>query len=266
MNDGFRQRLTGGVDGRRAVWLDYLDYARRLFVGQGPAWPDAAAVLAWHRQAQGLLGSDVVELDALAYLSDAVAADAGLIEGGSATRVLRQLLGSGELRERFVAIVRALGETYGAAAPIAVRLGTPARLLEWVAEQRGEGGSTADPDDAEMAAMYAADFLRALADAPVAALLLAAPVQGAPLDADIRQPMVNVAAHYRWSVGLLGAVAGDVDFAITGTGDAEGLLLPDSFWSGETPPALPENGFVYARIPADAEPEAVLARLASLRG
>ncbi|MGH8443694.1 MAG: hypothetical protein ACREVL_00445, partial [Solimonas sp.] len=88
------------------------------------------------------------------------------------------------------------------------------------------------------------------------------------------QPVLNVAAHYRWSVGLAapaGRYAGTeapLDFIVaprTLPGRYAASLVPSAFWSGGDAPDCPSGGFRYAGIPGDAQPETVLQRLAALR-
>jgi hypothetical protein len=80
-------------------------------------------------------------------------------------------------------------------------------------------------------------------------------------------PVLNAAVHYRWSVGVaLRATSLELPPPIAWTVGAAGRSLPrgatlDASLSGDA-----TADFHLARLPADAVPEAVLARLSALRG
>ena len=131
-------------------------------------------------------------------------------------------------------------------------------------------------DEADAAVPYVADFLREFADAGVDALLLEENARSEPASAaEVAwyQAVFNVTAHYRWDAGLRvpgarypGGASG-LAFVIAPEavpGAVVGLDVPAAFWEGAEPP-LPEEGFRFAVVPAQARPEFVLERLALLR-
>jgi hypothetical protein len=138
-----------------------------------------------------------------------------------------------------------------------------------------------EPDDAavDSAAVYTADFLRGFSPTDIAGVLLSEEAEAAAPSAEtvsLYRPILNLATHYRWNVGLLtpissenvGPAAAGPDFWIAPSlipGKGHGLLVPDSFWSDAVRPERPEGGFLFATIPANAVPETVLERLALLQ-
>jgi hypothetical protein len=154
---------------------------------------------------------------------------------------------------------------------------SPSRWLAISAEQAGKPIAPPDPDSADTAAMYLADFLRIFATAPVDGLLLdEGPTSASDLTAaDAYRPVLNVAEHYKWPVlmcsetdawphGPISGVGGWVGSAppdrAAGTW---GLRASDDFWSGGDPVGAPD--LVLAVVPARADPEAVMARVRALR-
>ncbi|KOS53122.1 hypothetical protein Z051_27275, partial [Rhodococcus rhodochrous KG-21] len=124
--------------------------------------------------------------------------------------------------------------------------------------------SDLDADRVEAAAMYVADWLRGFAEVPVAAVLLderiAADAAAAlpPVDPQSYVPVTNVAAHYRWEIGLRGEDTVSI-------GEHEGDVLGSDYWLAEDAAVPDAHGvFRLAHLPADAVPETVLARLAAL--
>ncbi|MGE3774267.1 MAG: hypothetical protein AB7I32_15180, partial [Gammaproteobacteria bacterium] len=89
------------------------------------------------------------------------------------------------------------------------------------------------------------------------------------------RPVVNVAAHYRWDLGLRLPEASDfvgeatpMDFVIAPraiAGAVYGDVLSPAFWDGAAPDPAAASRFHYASVPATAVPERVLARLAAWR-
>lgn len=276
--------LTTLVDtSRRPLWLDYGDYAGALLAGGQPPWLDVGAFVAWQRKAQGLLKSDVVGLPVASVVEAWLAARPGLREEMASKRrtvfALKTLLADEALRAHLVELVRGLRGCF-ADTPLALVCPSPRR---WVAEAfRQAHGADAEvevgDDEADSAAMYMADFLRSFGEAGIDVLLLRESADSEPADAAavaVYQPVLNIAAHYRWELGLeaaAGRYAGGeagLGFVIAPSalpGARAGCEVPAAFWSGGVaPPDCPPGGLRHARIPADAQPETVLQRLGELR-
>jgi hypothetical protein len=133
-------------------------------------------------------------------------------------------------------------------------------------------------DEADTAALYVADFLRAFGEAGLDVLLLVESESSEPGDAAATacyQSVLNVARNYRWDTGLAlpghrwdGAGA-EVDFIVApepaANRGASGRIVPAAFFAGEPAPERAAGQFLFATVPEDAAPELVLERLALLR-
>ena len=266
--------------GRPALWLDYSDYAGRLLAGGAIPWLDVAAFVAWQRKAQSLLKSNVAAMPIAPAIEAWLAAHDSLREAmaekSRAVYPLRTLLADESLRAHLLELTQGLRSGSGEL-PLALVLPSP---RAWVAlayrQARGESVEVGE-DEADSASVYIADFLRVFDKAGVDVLLLQEAADYAPTSAQdllCYQSVINVAAHYRWEMGLhimnadqySGALPDGCAFAIAERaldGVRSGVSLGETFWKGAAAPAGAQ--FFHAQIPADAQPESVLERLAALR-
>lgn len=247
------------LERKRALWLDSHAYCERLLAGGQAPWLDVAAFVAWQRKAQGLLRPDVVVLP----LAPAVAAwleahpdlRAAMATKSRATWPLKTLLADAALRAHLVELTRGL-RAGSAGLPLALVLPAPRAWLALAYAQAHAAAPELDEDAGDGASVYLGDFLRTFGEAGVDALLLqesAGFVPRAAADFAGYQTVVNVAAHYRWDIGVelpampdpAVGLPGGCAFAIAG--------------------GAPVGAFRYAQIPVDAQPEQVLERLAQLR-
>ena len=264
------------------LWLDYSDYAAALLAGGQAPWLDTAACVAWLRKAQSLLRSDVVTLpmgavnaawlDAHPALFDAMAA-----KKKRAAAPLRTMLADEALRIQGVDLALALRAAF-AQAPLALACPSPRRWVAWAQARCAPGESAEIDDDAvDSAASYMADFLRVFSQCGIDAVLLEEAADSAPTSAaalQLYQPVLNVASHYRWDIGLrlpqVGAAppTQGLDFVVAPSEcdvPMRGFALDPACWNGTLASACPPGGFRFATVPAAALPEAVLARLADWR-
>jgi hypothetical protein len=274
----FIDRISSG--GGIALWLDYTAYAGRLLAGGTVPWLDVSACAAWQRKAQGLLHSDVVSLPVAevcsAWLESQPSLRSAMGARSRAVFPLKTLLADEALRTHLVDLSRALRGTV--TGPV-FALACPSPR-HWVGEAYGQALGTAvdvGDDEADSAALYLADFLRAFGDSGVDTLLLVespASEPGGAAGVACYQSALNVAAHYRWDIGLEvpggryeGGDAG-LDFVIAPhslPGALTGLVVPETFWNDDSAPEPVNGGFRFAAIPPLATPERVLERLALLR-
>lgn len=269
---------------RPLVWLDDTAYSERLFRASRASWVDATALVAFRRQAAGLLRPEVTMLPVDLIVRTWLELHPELREAMATKKrtiaPLRRLLADEALREGLRQLLHALRAAFPGQ-PLALSLSSPRKWIEEAScEALGSGpGVPVSAEEVDAASVYIAEFLRGFGDAGVDAVLLheavgAEPVSGAEIA--WYQPVINVAGHYRWDIGLLLPEAGRFSGAVSGlsfaiapqalSGCVPGVATPAEFWNGGAAPRVPTGGFLFARIPADAVPERVLERLAELRG
>ena len=265
----------------------------------GPVpWDSPGEVTAFFGKAQGMFRSDALLVDLGDLLAWRVGHD-GLLRTAMAARsrpgyALRTLLGDEQARAVAAEAVTAVAASAGVV-PVVLSVPSPARWLAVAAAQAGAGaGAEAgppDPDRAETAAMYTADFLRTFAGLGVDGLLLdEGPVSaGELIHPEAYRPVLNVADHYGWPVLISAGSApawpfGEVTGVAAWLGSAPknpetpknpktpktpgqaagrwGIVVGAEFWNGADPPAAAD--LVLAAVPADADPDAVMQRVRAL--
>ncbi|MDB5986882.1 MAG: hypothetical protein JWR16_1935 [Nevskia sp.] len=272
---------TLAADGK-LLWLDYTAYAGKLLANNKIPWLDVTNFISWQRKAQGLLKADVVPVPLAPLIEAWLAAHPELAKAmGEKKRALfplKALLADAALRAHLVDLLGSLRSSFGKL-PMALVLPSPRR---WIALAYAQANGSADgidigADEVDSASVYVADFLRAFGEIGINALLLEEAADNQPSVAELEwyQPVINVAAHYRWDVGLRlpGAAAdlgkgGGLGFVIATApiaGVPTGVAAAPAFWTGAAAPACPAGGFRFAEVPADANPEKVLDLLGALR-
>ena len=278
---GFTQRVIGAA--HRLVWLDDTDYCTALLAGGENPWLDAGVYAVWRRKAHSLLKSDVVALDVQPLCAAWLSKDAALRESMSAkTRMnfpLKTLLASTPLRCQITEFLTALRANFPQR-PLAFVCPSP---RAWIAiAYRAAFGAAAElaigEEEVDGASLHCADFLREFGSASIDTVLLEESTDSAPASAaelEWYRSVLNVAAHYRWDVGVrhaAGTIAGadspGIDYHI-GTPPRQGVcfgaLIGTDFWQGEDPPAAAGADFRFACVPLNLQPERILDRLELLR-
>jgi len=275
----------------QATWFDSLAYCQaKLRSGALVPWDSPGEVTAFFGKAQGMFRSDALLVDLGDLLAWRVAGDDSLRAAMAARSrpgyALRALLGDEQARAVAAEAVTAIAASAGRV-PVVLSVPSPARWLAVAGAQADAGADpeagAPDPDRAETAAMYTADFLRAFAGRGVDGLLLdEGPVAGGNLiHPEAYRPVLNVADHYGWPalIGTPDAPAwpfGEVtgvaawlgsDSRTRETPQAEragrwGIVASAGFWNGADPPAA--AGLVLAAVPADADPDTVMQRVRAL--
>ena len=278
------ETLRGADPKRRPIWLDAVDYGRQVILrGAALPWGDTAAFIAFEREIHALLQADIAAFDVAAFYDDYLRSHDDLRSSMAGNRrpgfALKTLLAAPGPREGQLGSLRGMRTSFSAR-PLVLVIPSPQR---WIGTAHGaaNGIKTIDVslDDAESGAVYVADFLSHFADAGIDGVLLVEP-PGSAFDVneqlDAYQPIVNVATHYRWDLGIraFGAryTASNIDRLAYGISDGTPLapvhaavLAPD-YWQGGEPPPAGHATFYYGRIPTDAVPELVLQQLDRLRG
>ena len=278
-------RLLASLDappsGReRAIWFDAADYGRaKLLSGGAVPWNSPAELTAFVAKLQGMFRSDAILADVADVFAQRAARDANLRAAMAArTRAgyaLRTLLADEQARGVAAEAVRALTATAGGV-PLILTVPAPGRWLGAAAEQAGSDPGPIDADRTETAAMYVADMLRTFGGLGVNGLLLD---EGSTPESDLIHPeafrsVLNVADHYEWPVliradaaaawphGSVPGVAVWLGPAAEGTVGRWGVVAGAGFWDGDNPAT--DADLVFAPVPAQADPEAVMKRVRAL--
>jgi hypothetical protein len=258
------------------LWIDAWAYGKALLARGGePPWGDVGELVAYHRQLQGLVSSDILVIELESFYHSWLQQAPGLQQAMAAKKrlgyALRTLLADTTAREHLHEIVEALAGLYPDQ-PVLLALPSPKHWME-IAYCQAHALDEVDVswDDAESASMYVADYLRSFAGCDVAGLLVR-DSSGPANDGELAryQPVLNVAEHYRWQVVLDGcaadyapATAQGIRFCLgEGAGASTCPKIALDAWSREV---SDQPDFFYLTIPEDAVPESVLEWLEAAR-
>lgn len=274
MSAGTLKRWLGSASDA-VRWVEYDAYAGRVFAGDPADWlvqpVRYANTLA---QARKVVVTDVLTIDLTAPCLARLPTD------GSAAERAAQALADSSARAFGAEVLDALAHKFAADTDLALRIASPRDLLQ-------RCGVDGEPsfDDLDDIASALAGLLRALSDRPVAALLVArsGDAPWSPDEADACEPLFSTARHYGWTTALsVDASLLDAADAFSGIdlllcADAQGAALasgrvpriggglPDTWWRGDAPLALPAGALAYGVIPIDVAPEHIVERCGRLR-
>jgi hypothetical protein len=261
------------------VWLEAEAYGAEVVRNGKPfPWTSPTEFVSSYGQLQSLLKPGVAPVNLDNFLKawlDANPAALSEMSGKKRVRVaIKRLLGMDGPRAIIREIVSALCESVSQ--PVVLVLPTNGELINW-ANQKANAAEPKDLTDIDIdsVSVYLADFLRAFSGLNVAAVLVQLP-EGTDINPellDLYSPIINVARHYHWAMGIQVSAApvSDPDevlqyvIADTLQSCATGVVHSDAFWNGE-PAKWLAPGFVYAHVAENMEPDLVLARLTALRG
>jgi hypothetical protein len=284
---GFRSVLAAS-DRRRVVWVNSTAYARRLFAPGEDVWMDTGRHVELVRQAQRLLGSEVIEVRLGSFHRAALEADPSRADphrGRRMTTALRRLLEDSGPAGIAIEVTNALGVLYPGT-PVVLVLDGASRWLRWAASVTGNTDDI-DIDGVDAAAVYVADAIRPFGASPVSGVALDLRGVGPGLADELldpHAPVLNLAGDYGWPVAVIlddaaavmAVAAKPIDAVLCPGLGFESLVslhpaarlgggLNPRFWSGSTTVTAPEHLLAYGAIPADAQPEVVLTKLTEIR-
>lgn len=266
--------LKGWLAGTRAsaTWIEYDDYAGRVFAGAPSDWLVQAVRYAnTLGQARKVVCTDVLTIDLTAPGLGRVAAE------GSAAERAAQALADPVARAFGAEVLDALAHKFAGDTDLVLKIASPRDLLRCC-------GSAEEPgfDELDDLATALAGLLRALSDKPVAALLVARSGTDAWTadEADACEPLFSAAHHYGWltamsvDASLLQTAFSGVDILLCADADPAALAagakprvgggLTADYWRGSSSAELPAGALAYGCIPVDAEPERIVERCAAL--
>lgn len=269
---------SSATDRKPLVWLDSEAYGRRVVLNGAPLpWNKPTEFISAYGQIQSLLKPGVAPVNLGHSLSAWLNANQGVLsEMGGKKRIryaLRKLLAMDSHRTLIREIVSGLCQSVSQ--PLVLVLPANGHLINW-ANQMANSAPVADISDVDVdtVSVYLADYLRNFNGLDVAGVLVQVPDGTAinPEFLELYSPIVNVAKHYHWTLGMqvsAGTVSDPdetLQFVITDEAQqvSTGVIQKDSFWSGEEA-HWRSPGFVYAEVPEDLDPEQVLERLSTLR-
>ena len=277
--------LSSGDESPR-LWVNFNDYTKKLLLGEGEnPWTTPASYMAFYGQAHGLVKADVVVLDVWDlfqhWMEEDEKAIPSMAEKKRVPYALKTMLDAFAPRELLAEVITAVSNNYGGETPIVLVVPSPRSLL--IKAHKAATGNDAEPEEmaVDTAAMYLADFLRYFSDTDLSGVLLVEDESLMPASTEELswyQPVINVAKHYRWSVGVhlpfsdSGFKApDDIDFSIVPAGSSAaantmGIDISQPLWEqGAEGLSVGENSFYYLSIPTEVQPELVLDTLSSLK-
>jgi hypothetical protein len=277
--------FANGSDGVR-LWLNYHGYAKHLLAGDdGNPWASAGAFLAFFSQAQGLLRPSVAILDVrdmyLTWLKTDTAARTELSGKRRPMAAMKYVFEAEKPRALLREIISAVAFQLKDSTPLVLSVPSP-RHWFWLAASQSSGADIdVSSDDAENAAVYLADFVRAFSDLPISGILLEERAEVTITEQDAftcYKPVFNVSKHYRWPVCVrLPKQGGPYQFDATDiamvigaepsnpTGIVWAVDVSDAAWSASSLPALSSEQILFIDIPTNEVPEKVLDTLNKVR-
>jgi hypothetical protein len=268
---------AGAAGGEPLVWLEAEEYGSRVINNGKPLpWTNPTEFVSKYSQLLNLLKPGAAPVHIGSFLAAWLEANSGVLsEMGGKSRLryaIRKLLGMEAPRLIIRDIVSALCQSVSQ--PVMLVFPENGRLVNWANRRANNVPDAGISDiDVDTVSVYLADFMRAFSGLDVAGVLVQLPAGTAvnPGLLELYSPLVNVAKHYHWAFGIkvmnpqeINDSEEQLNFIISDHPGASGKVLGESFWqSGECEPA--GEGFYYAAVPAQMEPELVLDRLAGLR-
>lgn len=270
---------AGLTANRPLVWLEAEAYGAEVVRNGKPfPWNNPTEFVSSYGQLQSLLKPDVAPVNLDNFLRAWLDANpVALNEMGGKKRVrfaIKRLLGMDGPRTIIREIVSALCQSVSQ--PIVLVLPRNGELINWANQKaNGAGPQELTEIDVDSVSVYLADFLRAFSGLDVAGVLVQLPAgtRICPALLELYSPIINVARHYHWAMGMQVAESSNMsdpdehlDYVIADSAQActTGMAQAPSFWDTGTA-NWRAPGFVFAQVPAQLQPELVLERLATLR-
>ena len=279
--------LSSG-DGSPRLWIDFNSYTKNLLLGENEnPWTSPASYMSFYGQAHGLVKAEIVVLDVWDlfqhWMQEDDEAIPSMVGKRRVTVALKTMLEAFAPRELLAEVITAMNNNYGDSVPMILVLPSPRLFLARAHKAANSVDVEPDESNIDTASMYLADFLRYFSETNLSGVLLMEdsalmPANGGELS--WYQPVINVAKHYRWSVGVHlpfadegFVIPDDIDFSIVpaqsaSIASAMGIDMTQLLWGEKGVDGLPsqKNNFYYLSIPTDTKPELTLELLSSLRG
>ncbi len=260
MSDQLKTMLENPNSGGTAkLIMDAEAYAQQVLLqGKAIPWHDATAYSNHLGQAVALLKPQVAVVAVDKMIKKELADNQTLADAMGAKKrsgfALKAFMGDKDFRAAAGALVTTVAKTLHL--PIVVQLPSPLEILYLTARAAQAAEPEFDDDDAENAAIYYADWLRAFTDADIAGLIF--DERAGDIADAAYQPVKNTAEHYRWSIG----VRREKQVHFSDPQVTIPVLSSDYWTSGQSADTI--VGVVFSEIAKDAVPETVLELLEKL--
>lgn len=283
MTGSLKERLSGvGGTHPAPVWIKADAYARKVLLGSVEAdpWSSAAGYLTWFSQMRSLLRPAVAVIEPAALFDAQALRDGGLAaklgNRRRPTQALRRLLEPEQPKALLDEVIGAVLSQLRGGEPLVLAIPSPRAWLLHANRLAGGDDAEVDADAVEDGAVYVADLLRSISRHALSGLLLEELADDASPPTDVKtaySPVLNVAAHYRWSPVLRMPPGKMASLAVSGfdavigaeVGLAAGLPLgldtSAEFAAGAAPPTHVTTSFHFVEITPTHSPAAVLLQL-----
>lgn len=270
-----REWLDG--DRERLVWLEFDDYAHRVFANASPDWLNVANVFASGvGQAFGVVPSEVLSIDILPPYRAASEEF-----GGGASEIIQAMLGSAVAQQFVGEVVDAFAHRFGDNVDLVLKIPSPGQLLRDV-------GLASSPsfDELDDVGVALSNVLREFSEKPIAGVLIATTQPITEEEAEALESIVGAARHYDWQVSVsfdglatlpLGLAEIGFDLLLLPEASSAditadfsssiplGGALGNTYWQPGVPPEpAARRALLYGTIPADSEPEVIVERVRDL--
>ncbi len=254
-----------GPSGRNSMLLiDDAAYSTSVIRQGAPIpWTDTTLTAGHFGQVTALLNPDALWIDIDRVLTAHTDSRPDLVAAmGAKTRVgypLRTLLTDAAVLDSAREVLATAANT--TRRQLLLHLPSPARWLAGAHAIAGNPLDEMDPDRADNASMYVAEWLGQLGSLPVSLVLLDS--RGSALNESLTDytAVTNVTAHFGWPTAMWGD--GEISSA---PGDPIIGLIESAFWTDhDAATPIPGTDMLVTSIPATASPERVLEQLARLR-
>lgn len=292
MNIGSYESVFSQIKEKRITFLDFIDYANHLLNKENnDLFLKPEVFISVFTQAERLLQPDLLNIHVNPFYQTYLEKENDLLQSLKNKRIhiaFKNILAQQQPKNVLSEIVNALKSLSNK--PIVLTIDSPQKWLLQVQETVSESKlSNFSLDDFERASMYMAELLRAFSTLGISAIVLSE-TNEIPFSLEellnSYQPIINVANHYKWRLGIhlestsidIAVVNDKVDFYLNQSLGIEELSpfwekglsvgggLNREFWKGNLQQKIePNRGLLYGKIPADAEPETVLAQLKALQ-
>lgn len=275
----------------RNIWINFISYAERLFSeGRDDLWSNPDTFISIYSQGQRLIRSDILSIPVREIYMNLLNQDEEIYKawvGRKSTYALKKLLALEEPKQYLKDVLSGLQSLYQESLPVVLLVSSPE---SWIRElhEKIKLGENLEMNDRliESAAMYLAEFLRNFSTLGLSAIVIIEDKEWNALNnVSLYEPMINIANHYKWSVGLelqgvkseIEVMNDKIDFILINESTISTILslrkgniavgggLNREFWMNGEKSDNSLEGLTYGEIPRDAKPEKVLSQLERLR-